>query len=273
MLDHQSLVLLPPCQIRTRAARRTAIGALYGGAIASPLAAALLVGGWPLLPLGLLGFAALLGIVFGAMAEPAAVAPIPLGAIRSAHTRMIYQGILDAFVAVERAIDEAPRLRALTSPVAEQCRTLAVTAGRLALQVNPLQRFLDAQHPGFVEAEIARLRESAGAAPDDDACSALSRATAARTRQLALCDRIAAQRDRIHAQLELVRATLASIVPAIVKLHGDYEAEAIGAGESIRERLDDLDAEIGSIEAVLGPGSPLQVDAAAAVQRLHTEQA
>lgn len=170
-------------------------------------------------------------------------------AIVSLEARQTYRAILDAFAEIERTLAATPTPS--SKRVSERCRSAVDLCARVATLGNPLQRYLDTHHPELLRLELERLRVRTELAADERTVSDLSRATAARARQLATYDDMHAMRERIQARLELVHASLESFAAQLLKLQVVEEEDLALADQSIAERIDGIGDELDVLEAAL----------------------
>lgn len=170
-------------------------------------------------------------------------------AIVSLEARQTYRAILDALAKIERIVD------ALPSPagtrVIERCRTAVDVCARAAYLGNPVQRYLDSHDAHDLRGEIERLRTRTEQTADARTISDLSRATAARARQLATYDEMCAMRDRIQARLELVHASLESFAAQLIKLDAVEQEELAFADQTVTDRIDGIGEELEILESTL----------------------
>ena len=231
--------------------------ALYGLGVACLSSIALFAAAMPMVSIGIMAVCAISCFLAGSSAacldRPGRPGkrPIDPEAIVSLELRDAYRMTLFALAELDRTIAEAPRMRTAIAPSLERCRAAVVTCGRMAQLANPLQRYLENHDPAYIRWELERLRARTEAAGDDTTVAALSRAAAARGRQLATYDQLAGQRDRLCARLELVRAALESFTAIIVKLHSTDEEQLALAGESVVAHLDEIGDELAVLESVL----------------------
>jgi hypothetical protein len=156
--------------------------------------------------------------------------------VLSQEIREAYRAILSAFAELDRAVAEAPQLRASVAPSLERCRTAVAFSGQMAQHASWLQLYLDRHDPVHLRAELERTRVPRG----DATGVALSHTAAARARQLARYNEIAEQRDLIRARLELVRAAIESFTATVVKLCGEDRKRHLLGGSPVVAQLDEV---------------------------------
>jgi len=169
--------------------------------------------------------------------------------IVSLDARQTYRAILEAFSEIERIARATPS--AASMRVIERCRSAVELCARVAVLGNPLQRYLDGHHPEHLRGELERLRAHTEVVADERTLSDLSRATAARARQLATYEEMRAMRDRIQARLELVHASLESFAAQLLKLQVVEEEDLVFADQTVTERIDSITEELDILESTL----------------------
>jgi len=170
-------------------------------------------------------------------------------AIVSLEARQTYRAILGAFAEIERIAHATPS--ATSMRVIDRCRSAVELCARVAVLGNPIQRYLDGHQPEHLRSELDRLRAHTEVAADERTISDLSRATAARARQLATYEEMRAMRDRIQARLELVHASLESFAAQLLKLQVVEEEDLAFADETVTERIDGISEELDILESTL----------------------
>jgi hypothetical protein len=171
--------------------------------------------------------------------------------ILAPETRDTYRAILGAQAEIRRSLLEAVPLHGSLSVILERCDAAVQQCARMALLTNPLQRYLEAHDRERTQAELERVQRKGAASSDTQTSDALSRAAAARTRQLETHDQLAGLRDRIQARLELVRAALESFSATVIKLQVTGAEQMILSGETVMDHLDGVGDELEVLETEL----------------------
>lgn len=234
--------------------------ALYGFGATALLAMGFLTAGLPLISMCMLAVAAVSSLALGSPSGAANDTSDDAQGRWVAHENIVaseahagYCAILLGFADVERALADAPRLRAPLASVIERCRAAVALSGRIALLANPLQRYLDTHDAGSIRLALDRLRARAETTSDEVTVAALGHAAAARARQLAILEQIAAQRDRISARLALIHAALETFAATIVKLQSLDDEQIALAGESVTDQLAEISDDLAVLESALDP--------------------
>lgn len=207
------------------------------------IAIVLLAAGLPVASVGLLFASAAVAVGMGSMMNMLEKLPrrplyVDIDDVVSPEARSLYRAIRMASDELERSLAMSQRLQPLLHATIERCRSSVELAGRIAMLANPLENYLFLHDAGCIRSELERLRARTEASSDDAAIGALSRATAARARQLATHAEITRRRDLICARLEVVRAEIDAFAATLAKLRAVDDEQVVLAGKSLADELE-----------------------------------
>jgi hypothetical protein len=244
--DH-ALVPLSP---RVSLARLDDPGIEWAVIVAGLVSTTLFIGGLPIAAMLVMIVWLIAGLVVGARRakQPQIAAP---EMIRWPEARHTYRAMLNAFSEIEDVVSRAPRTRPATLRIVERCRSAVEMCGRMALVLEPLQRYLEHHDPDASRAELDRLRMRRSACLDEATRNVLDQAAVARQHQLAACGELQAMRERILARFELVHATFEAFAGLLVKLEASEEEQVARGDDTLDDQLASIDSDLHAIEAVL----------------------
>lgn len=201
--------------------------------------------GLPLLAMGVMTSAAVAGLTLGALDGERRYRPVEID-----PADIVSIDARDAYRAIVRGVDELTHTTPPRNPIVARCAAICELCGKIALQINPLQRYLDDHDSTALRAERERLATRAAACRDPRAAQSLTQAAEARSRQLAIYDELAAMRERLLARLELVRASIEAYAAMAMRIRATEDDGADNHG-AVVDQLADVAAELDVVESAL----------------------
>ncbi|MEZ4301360.1 MAG: hypothetical protein R3B70_40880 [Polyangiaceae bacterium] len=159
--------------------------------------------------------------------------------------RVLRSAAIQATILQELSV-AAPDQRALLAGTAARVRTLAQSVGRLAGQLQELDRHLSATSPHDLARETRSLEERVSAASDPVAKEGYERALAQQKQKAKVYGELGARRERVDAQLVNVEQALETVKTQIVRIKSTSATSSV-EGVRIAESLDQLTVDVDAV--------------------------
>jgi len=231
------------------------------GVAGSALVAAAALGSWPILAVGGVAYAALVGWdlanpdfwkrALGGVGPETAKLPDP-DKLADKDLADAVRGILGARAAIGKVLGETPpdiqaNLAGAIAQVAELERHAALLVARAA----DLSKYLGTVNPAAVRAELTAVESRLVQSRDAAARAQYEEAKRARQEQLRALADIDTARDRTTAQLATIVATLEALPPKIVRMRA-LDAQAMDElSGNVKEELAHMNSEVRVFEETL----------------------
>jgi hypothetical protein len=251
-----------PDRPMARGVKKALVGPLNLGVAGAAAAGAAALGSLPLLVLGGAAYAALVAwdlsspafwrrVVGAPPDNSAGDLPRPRD-VFDAETRAALERIHAARERIAAVVHQSPQ--SVAGPLGNVMSTLEDLdhrVGRLVNRSDELSRYLAANDPGGLPAEIEQLSQRARRAPDAGSRRHYEEARTAHAEQLRTLSDIAAARERLIANLAQIVATLEGIPPKLMKMRAlDAQAADDLTGDVGRE-LEEMNVELRAFEETL----------------------